>query len=301
MVTRVATFPATDRLILDNMRLQSSLANTQIQLSTGLKDLNYKGIARETQRLLSLERNYDALKNYNVNSNQVNSNVNIMFNALNGMMSTANNFMQTLTAALGGGQVPTQVTQDQAGILMREMSGLLNIQSAGRYLFAGSMIDTPPVDLDDPAWTAQTPPSTANTSYYQGDSALLSVQLSDTMTLSYGVTADNPAFEMALRAFNLVYNNPTDNAALVEASNLMKNAIDSMANLQGLLTTASSTIETQSARNEEDMSVMDTLISNIKEVDFPATTVKQKELETQIQASYASSVSLLKLRLTDFI
>ena len=301
MVNRIATFSSTQNLIMGNLQLQSDMADTQTQLSTGLKSTNYKGIASDTQRLLNMENNYSALKAYNTNGQIVSGNVGVMFNSVKSMLDLANNFMTTLTATLSGNFADPVVAKNQADLLSNEAVGLLNTQSGGRYLFAGSNVDTPPVDVTDPGYTPQTTPSTANTSYYQGDNTVLTTQLSETMSIKYGVTANNPAFEKMLRAFNLVSNNPSNTAAITEASGLMQSAIDGISNVYSQLNTYARTIEDQGLRNQEDMTVMDNVISDIKEVDLPATTVKQKALESQIEASYASSVRLLNLKLSDYL
>jgi flagellar hook-associated protein 3 FlgL len=301
MVNRVATFPATDRLINGNTRLQVKLAEQQEQISTGLKSYNYIGIARDTQRLLSLENSQDNLRSYSMNGKMVMANVDIMFNAVDEMVNLSNKFVQTLTAGLGGNFLQPQVMQDQADLLMREMAGLLNIQSAGRYLFAGSAIDVVPVDLADPAWIAQTPPSVVNSSYYQGDNTILDVRVSETMVVDYGFTANNPAFEMALRSYNLVFNNSTNPVAIAEALDLMKAAILEMSNVQAAMSTNSRTIEDQIVRNEEDALTLTELISNIKEVDLAETSVKLQQTQTQLEASYATTTRLMNLNLFDFL
>ncbi len=301
MVERISTFSSTNRLITENMRLQSNLARTQLQMSTGLKSIHYEGIARDTQRLLSLETSKEALTNYNVNGKLIKGNVDLQFKAIQEMINLATNMKQMLTAANAGNFVDPNVIQNQANILMNEMAGLLNTQSAGRYLFSGSRIDVQPVDLSDPAWIAQTPPSVANTGYYQGDGVILSTQISETLTVSHGTLASNPAFEQSLRAFNLAANNPGNLTALVEASLLLDSAIDGMADLQARASTNSRSFEDQALRNEEDIQVQNELIANIKEIDLAATSVEQKNYETQLEAAYASSVKLLRLRLTDFL
>lgn len=301
MTNRIATFPATDRIIMDNLRLQSQLAEVQIQQATGLKSTTYTGIASDTQRLLNVERNYESLKNYNTNGIIVGGNIDIAYNAVKSMLDLSNSFLQTLTAAQGGNFLDPQVTKDQASILIKELSGLLNTQSAGRYLFSGSAIDVAPVNLDDPAFTPQTTPSTPNTGYYQGDNVVLSAQLSETLTVDYGFTANNPAFEQLFRSLNLAMNNPSNTTALAESSDLMRSAISGMSNIFAQMSTFARTVENQTMRNEEDMTVMDNVIGNIKKVDLPSVTVKQKELEAQIQASYSASVTILKMKLSDYI
>lgn len=300
-MTRIATFPATERLIVDNMRLQSQMAETQIQLATGLKSTTYTGIASDAQRLLNVERNYQSLEGFNTNAVVVGGNIDIAYNAVKSILDLSNNFLQTLTAAQGGNFLDPKVVQDQGTLLIEEVAGLLNTQSAGRYLFSGSAIDTIPVDLNDPAFTPQTSPSTANTSYYQGNSDKLTSQLSETLSINYNFTANDPAFEQLLRSFNLAINNPSDTAALAESTTLMRSAISGMANIFAQMSTFARTVENQSMRNEEDMTVMKNVIANLKSADLAATTVRQKELETQLQASYASSVTILNLKLSDYI
>ena len=301
MVDRVSTFSSTNRLISENMRLQSNLARTQLQMSTGLKSVHYEGIARDTQRLLNLESTKRALENYNVNGKLIKGNIDLQYKAIQEMINLAISMKQMLTAANGGNFVDPNVIQNQSNLLMQEMAGLLNTQSAGRYIFAGSRIDVLPVDLTNAGWTPQTPPSVANTAYYEGDNVVLSTQLSETFIVSHGTLANDPAFEQALRAYNLAFNNSTNIVALNEASDLLDAAIAGMADLQARASTNSRSFEDQALRNEEDIQVQQELISNIKDIDLAATSVEQRNYETQLEAAYASSVKLLRLRLTDFL
>jgi flagellar hook-associated protein 3 FlgL len=301
MVERISTFSNTNRLITENLRLQSNLARTQLQLSTGLKSISYEGISRDTQRLLNLESSKEALRNYNVNGKLIKGNIDLQYKAIAEMINLANSMKQMLVAANAGNSVDPNVIQNQANILLDEMAGLLNTQSAGRYLFSGSRIDVQPVDLTNPGWIAQTPPSVANTAYYNGDNVILSTQLSETFVVDHGTLANDFGFENLLRGLNLAANNPANIVALVEASGLIDTAIERMADMQARASTNSRSFEDQALRNEEDISVQDELISNIRDIDLAQTSVEQKNYETQLEAAYASSVKLLRLKLTDFL
>jgi flagellar hook-associated protein 3 FlgL len=301
MVERISTFSNTNRLITENLRLQSNLARTQLQLSTGLKSISYEGISRDTQRLLNLESSKEALRNYNVNGKLIKGNIDLQYKAIAEMINLANSMKQMLVAANAGNSVDPNVIQNQANILLDEMAGLLNTQSAGRYLFSGSRIDVQPVDLTNPGWIAQTPPSVANTAYYNGDNVILSTQLSETFVVDHGTLANDFGFENLLRGLNLAANNPANIVALVEASGLLDTAIERMADMQARASTNSRSFEDQALRNEEDISVQDELISNIRDIDLAQTSVEQKNYETQLEAAYASSVKLLRLKLTDFL
>lgn len=300
-LSRVATTTLTNLLMSDNMRLQSRMGDVQTQLSTGLKTLDYKDISRDTQRLLSLESARDKLTSYSDNGKLVLNQVNIAYDTFGRMDELGNTVLQGLTAALGGDNVDPAVTTAQAQIAMNEFASLLNLKVADRHLFAGTDIDTTPVDLTDPAWPAQTSPSVADTDYYQGNGTKLSVQLSETLTVKYGILASDPAFEQILRGFNLVANNPGDKVAYAEAFDLIKDGINKLADIRGQLSANAKSIEDQNVRNEEDIANLNEVISGIKETDIPAATVQLKQLETQIQASYSASVTLMRLSLTNYL
>jgi len=301
MVNRVATFSFTTGMITDNMRLQSRYADINTQISSGLKSQDYKGISRDTQYLLSIESAADKLEAYNANANIVQSSINTQYEALGRMEEMANSMISAISAALAGPNANPNVTQSQAQNALNETASILNLQIAGKYVFSGTDIDTQPVDLTDPAWVPQTSPSVVNTSYYQGNTTTASVQVSETLNLNYGNLANNSAFEQLLRAYNLAYNNPSSPTELGEALDLVKSAIDGIANIRGIMSVQSNTIEKQIDQNEQDRDTLLGLRSTIKETDIPSASVMLTEIQTQIEASYTSSVRILNLNLHDYL
>ncbi|MBL8639892.1 MAG: flagellin [Alphaproteobacteria bacterium] len=301
MVNRVATYPFTNQMIADNMRLQTKYGDVNTQISSGLKSPDYKGISTDSQNLLSLESITRRLTTYNTNSNTVLAHVNTMYDAVGQVIDLANSMITAITAALGGDIVDPTVTRNQADNALQETQSLLNLKIGNRYLFAGSDIETQPVDLTDPAWVAQTTPSTANTTYYHGNSTINAVQSSESMTVTYGVLASNPAFEQLLRAYNLAYNNSTNKTALQEASSLVRQAIDDLATIQGGLSLNAHTLQNQVDQNDKDKVNLTELISSIKDTDIPSASVLLTEVQTQIEASYSASVRVLNLNLHDYL
>ncbi|HOO50700.1 MAG TPA: flagellin [Alphaproteobacteria bacterium] len=301
MVNRVATFPFTNKMITDNMRLQLKYSDINTQISTGLKSTSYKGVAGDTQYLLSVESAADRLEAYNTNSNIVLANVNTMYEALRQVEDMANSMLSAVTAALGGPLVPTAVTTDQADNAMREVASILNLKIANRYVFSGTYIDIPPVDLSDPTWVPQTSPSVANTGYYQGNAVINSVQTSESNSVNYGVLASDPAFEQLFRAFNLVFNNPGSNTEYAEASALIQSSIDGIANIRSGLSINSRSIEEHIYQNEQDVVYLKELVGTLKEVDLPTASVQLTEIQTQMEAAYTSSVRVLNLNLHDYL
>lgn len=301
MVNRVATFTYTNSMITENMRLKTKYSDVNSQISSGLISQDYKGIARDSQYLQAVESSKSKLDAYNANCNTSMATINIMYTSLGSIEDMANSMLGNVTAALGGKQVPAAVMAAQANNALTETSGILNQKVAGRHIFSGSDIDTAPVNLSDPAWTPQTSPSVVNSSYYQGNNTINAVQASETLNVSYGVTANNPAFEKLFRAYNLLANNPTSAPELTEASTLIQQAIDDLANVQGVLSTQAKSIQDQIDKNSQDGTYLKELSSTIKEVDIPSASVSLTEIQSQLQASYSASVRILNLNLVNYL
>lgn len=301
MVNRIATFAFTNNLIADNLRLQVKYGDVNTQISSGLKTTNYKGIARDSQRLLNVETSQSRLQAYSNNGVTVKAIVDTMYESLGRMDALLNTMISGAVSALGGNILSPTVTQSQAQVGMNEMAALLNLRMAGRYVYAGSDIDTQPVDLTDPLWTPQVPPSVANNTYYQGNSTINSVQMSETLTVNYGVLASNPAFEKGLRAYNLITNNPANKTAISEALDLLQQSVRGIADIRGALSANSKTIEDQTQQNDEDIVNLKTLISNIKHTDIASASVELQEVQTQLEASYSASVRVIRLSLHNYL
>jgi flagellar hook-associated protein 3 FlgL len=301
MVNRVSTYAYTNSMISENMRLQTKYADVNRQISSGLKSQDYKGIARDSQYLMAVESSKDKLEAYNTNANLTLSTINSSYSTLGKIEDLANDMISNVTAALGGNQVSGPVLQGQADNALLETEGLLNQQIGGRYIFSGSDIDTAPVDLNDPAWVPQTAPSVINSTYYQGNTVINSTQISESFDVDYGVTADNPAFEKLLRAYNLLQNNPTSQADKEEALDLIQQAVDDIAVIRSQLSGQANAIERQTYKNEEDILFLSDLASGIKEVDVASASVTLTEIQGQLEAAYSASVKILNLSLVNYL
>jgi flagellar hook-associated protein 3 FlgL len=169
-------------------------------------------------------------------------------------------------------------------------------------LFGGGQTTNPAVDVSNASYPAMTSPSTASTSYYKGDDEIMSVRVSDTDTVSYGVTADNPAFEQALRALNLVANNsPLSSDALNEAMSLTKSAIDATANVQADLGISSSTIQSASASQSDYQSFAKTLGGDLTSVDVAAVRAQISTYTAQLEAAYSAISKIQSLDLASYL
>ncbi len=300
MTDRIASFTHTSQLIDNNMRIQKKYAEGQIQATTGNKSESYQGIAKDTSQILNLESDYKTLVGQTENAQTALDRTESLYSAIGSIIDTAQSFASDLSAAISG------ITSEQsisaaAQSSLEQTASDLNTKVADRYIFGGSATQSPPVDIDDPDFGGAIIPSTENTSYYQGNSYTQSVKVDDGLTVEYGVTADNAGIEQILRAYDLVRTSPGDPDTLQEALDLVNSGMDSLINLKAEISQNSQTLDKQINENLDEINLIDSMISGLKEVDLAEVTVKLQELEAQLEASYSVTAELLNLNLSDYI
>jgi flagellar hook-associated protein 3 FlgL len=302
MLMRVATFAVSDQMISSALRTQSVMAGEQIQEASGVISPDYGGLGETSRQVINLQVSVARSQSYiDAAAGAVNK-TNVMYSSVTSISNLLTSFRATLTAATNSASTdPTSVTEAaQQGL--KSMASLLNAQYGGEYLFGGSNTTSAPVNVSSSSYPALTSPSTATTSYYQGNDQAASARVSDSETVSYGVTADNTAFEQGLRALNLVANNsPLTTATLTEALNLTISAVNATAAVQTSLGLASSSMQAASDSETEYQTFAKTLGSNLTGVDVAAVTAQLSTYQAQLSASYAAISKIQGLSLASFL
>lgn len=302
---RVATFNHQNTLVQYMMRAEAKVATEQVRSSTGLNSTDYKGIASDSGRLVNLESHYKRLEQYVDEGEVVNGRIQSMYDAVGGMSDLTSRLSALITGLQGDNAAGVEGVTAEAGELMKEFAALLNTQQEGRYLFSGGRTDQPAVTVDSAAYPAMTTvPSTADTSFYQGDSTIAHYQAADDLILSYGVTADQPAFEKALRAFNLIANlttTPVDDDVLDEASQLASDATDGLAVTQAKLGATSASLERTIDRHVDEQLVLQTHVDDIRSVDLAESTTRLSQLTASLEATMSLMNSLEENSLTKYL
>jgi flagellar hook-associated protein 3 FlgL len=103
---------------------------------------------------------------------QTNSKVQVMYSAVNSVSDLVTQFRTLLTGASSASSTDAASVTESAKNMLEQMASLLNTQYNGGYLFGGSATATAPVDISSATYAAASSPSTADTSYYQGNSQL---------------------------------------------------------------------------------------------------------------------------------
>ncbi len=300
MVDRIASFAQTNRLINNNLSIQSKYAEGQIQLSSGFKSDTYQGIATDTNKILNLESESKRIATQTANAETALNRAEIAFDAYGSILTVGQSFIADLRNAINQFSSAAQL-QEIAQHNIDQTASILNSTVAGRFIFAGAATKTAPVDLNAAGFGGALPPSAPNTNYYQGDDFVQSVEISDNFTINYGVRANDPALEQIIRAYDLARTSPGNLAALNEALGLLETGLDDLAVAKANISQNSQTLDRRILENKEQLNLVDGIISGLKEVDLAEVSIKLQEYESQLEASYAVTTKLLRLNIADYI
>ncbi len=300
---RVSTAGLNQATLNATLALQGRYATAVEQQSSGLKAAQYTDYGAKAKLLVSLESTLSQAQTWADSAQTALDRVEAMHSAIGSMTDLLTSMRSTLSGALSD-------TSDSDGIdinaygqtRLDDLASLMNLQQDGRYLFAGSITDTAPVDVS--ALSAPASPSSADTSYYQGDGDIAAVRIGKQQSISYGVTADSAAFEKALRAANIVASltaSPLDETALSEAYDLATAALDELLAVQGSLSLSANRLETAHQSKQDDVTVITERVSDVKSVDVAAVAAEVTQYETQLQASYSAIASISKVSLLDYL
>jgi flagellar hook-associated protein 3 FlgL len=302
MLSRVSTFGISDQMIAAALRTQSTMANQQIQEASGLVSSDFGGLGSSTQQVLNLQVSVTRSQSYIDAATQTGGKIQVMSSAVNSVADLITQFRTLLTSASNTASTDSASVTQSAQSMLEQMASLLNTQYNAGYVFGGSDTKSAPVDISASTYPAATSPSSASTSYYQGNGELAAVRVSDSQTVSYGVTADNSAFEQAMRAMNLVANNsPLSTDTLNEALDLAVSAIDTIGVTQTRLSNAAASIEKASSYQSEYQSYAKTLGSDLTSVDVAAVTAKLSTYQAQLTASYSAIAKVQSLNLASYL
>ena len=303
---RVANFAQHQLTLSYAMRTQGTLAERQIEIASGKRAQLYSSISTQASELVNVERSVARTDQFNRNIDQALTRLGIMESSVGTMVQRATEVLAIMSSAMSGENINDVPLQEFAATFLAEAESLLNTQHEDRYLFAGSQTNNPAVDLSDAAYTPQAGlPGifTADFDYYQGDTLQLSVRSAETFETTYGITADDPAFEEMLRALSYMdYAGANlDGNVLQQAYTMMKSAVDGLSDIRGRIGASSKVLESAKSGHEDYLTYATNLVSTLEDVDVAEATTRLAQDEVQLKASYLSLSRISELSLLQYL
>jgi flagellar hook-associated protein 3 FlgL len=129
------------------------------------------------------------------------------------------------------------------------------------------------------------------------------VRADETFETTYGITADEPAFEELLRALSYMsYAGANlDGTVLEEAYTMMKSAVDGLSDIRGRIGASSKVLESAKSGHEDYLTYATNLVSTLEDVDVAEATTRLAMDEVQLQASYLSLSRISQLSLLSYL
>ena len=317
MVSRIGSF-ANQQLILDaTLRTQSQLAETRLQAATGKKSQVFSGIAQDSSRLVNLKNEVAKADQYIENIATTEKRLTLMNLSLETIDEIAREMRSITVNSLNGEAADTNNLTEVATQFREQTVELLNQRDDSRYLFAGGKTDTKPVDLANGVYTAPAPPpfdAVVDTGYYEGDSTTQQVRIDDGVTIQYGITADQSAFEKVIRALDNIAQTtfsvpitPAEKQVLNDAITLLTEATENNGAQKTIGGFAADvaldlrTIDIQKDRHTEFINFATNSIADIENVDTAETLSLLNFQQVQLEASFQIVARLGQLSLSNFL
>lgn len=298
---RVATFAQSNKMIADAMRVETVMANKQIQESSGVVSTDFGGYGADAQHVVNLEVSVTRAQSYIDAATLADSKVQVMYSAVGSMTDILTQLRSQLSAASTGSSTEANSVITTAQEMLEEMGSLMNTQYDGQYVFGGGKTDTAPVDLTSFS-SGSGSLTRADTSYYDGDDEIASVRVASDETVAYGVTADNSAFEEVMRVLKFVANSTSlSSSDISSALDLASTALDDTAAVQAKLSNNASSIETASSRQADYKSYAESLSNDLTGVDVAAITAQLSTYQAELTASYSALAKILSLNLASYL
>ncbi len=303
-MTRVSDIGTYSQTLTNLRDTQNRIDTLTTQAATGYVSTRYSGIAANSRQLVNLESSLSRMTQYKTNNQAVQLRLQTMEQSTTKLVEVATNLKTLLTNALNNNNAQDMALQDTTGNMLAEASRQLNAKLGDRYLFAGNSIDAPPVDLAAYATPANSYPSAADTSYYQGDATRLTTQAAEDYTVSYGATADEPAFEQLMRSLKLANTatlDPLDRDRLNDALDLVNEAIQGIPDITSRIASAQTALDKVTTDNDDLKIYITQSVTDITSIDVTEVMTRLTQDQTLLQASYMTISSLSKLNLASYL
>jgi flagellar hook-associated protein 3 FlgL len=311
--------------------LRGKISTTQEQTVTGLKAGDFGGLGSAAMGSLSLRAQLSRIDAYQTSIDHVVPRTEIMSQSMEKIAQVAREIIAETNKYGRNEAAPVALVNDAAGNALSIVQQQLNSQIGGRYLFAGTDVDTAPVAdptaiatslatvmTDFAAGTATADDvitaAAAVTGAGLGYSAALAttgnviIRADDDYDLDYTVLADTPGFQDIVRGLSILQNAQSTPANSDEFWNLVDRAT-------ALLDQGSRRVDQDNAklgakmriledvaiRHEQSMGLAEKFLGDVEEVDVAEAITRLQTLQTQLQAAYESMSMLRELSLVNYL
>lgn len=158
------------------------------------------------------------------------------------------------------------------------------------------------------AFTSQFQGAAWSSNWSAASSTNISSNISPTETIDTSTNANQPAFQELARAYTMLneFTGSSVNSSAMQtvasaASTLISNAMSSLTTTQATLGAAQQSVTEANSNMSAQMTILQTQIGNLDNVNVYQTSTRVSALTTQIQTAYSLTADLQKLSLVNYL
>ena len=288
--------------ILQNsiFKTQERVFQRQIQVATGKVATSFHGMPREAQRLIGVEAQLFRAGGFIKQNGLVEARLELMDSAMDNMFEVASQLKVRLMQKLNGATGTAGAIAAEASDMLSTVSGLLNTQTNGRFLFSGSATATRPVADPVPDPTTFGVP---DANYYNGDSVQLTARVSETIETTYGITGNRIGFQNLIGSIKATIEaDNTDNETLMKTALSMLNvALTELPAYRNEAGASITVVASATDRQQGFQIYAEGIVNDIENTDIPSAVSALAADETALQASFLTIGRLSQLALVNFL
>ncbi len=145
---RFASFGTNQLTQAHMLATQTRMFETQMQIVSGKVSRSYSGVAIDSRRLVNLENSVSEVNGFIKNIDVIESRLQMMENSVAGAFDVATRIRDLLINALNADNAASLSLNQRAEDFLQELTGAINVKQDNRFLFSGSRIDVPPININ---------------------------------------------------------------------------------------------------------------------------------------------------------
>lgn len=308
-MTRVSTAGQNQLLLVDVLKQQNRIFETQKQVTSGYKSQDYQGIASDVVTLQGAKSVLSKTDQFLQTNTELRRITELQNLSLQGVSDIATNLRTKLISSLNAGSGIG--LRDEIDTLFDAAVNYLNVQDNGRFLFGGTRTDVSPVSADTPAELEALGAGNADQAFENND-LKPQARIDESLTVTYGVLADDvagPLFQllqdlMIFSTTNGAFSNPLTPAErdFIISKIPEANAAFDAANLeQAKHGVIMKRLEEVAERHITDKNFLTNFIADIEEVDVAEAVSRLQRDQVALEASFRVFAQLNSLTLLNFL
>lgn len=299
----ISTLLPSYQQFVDNLnQISNTLANAQLEVSTGLKMRNVSDSPDQVSELLQARANLSTSQQISSNLVSVKSEVDTGEQSLENAVTLMDQ-VQTIAAE---GATGTQTAATRAGLaqnlqsVLQQMVGLANTSIGGRYIFSGDSDQTQPYTYDS---TQVNPVST-----YGGSSSTREVQSANGTTFPVALTAQQifDSSDPTTNVFSAINGlvtalNNNDQTGVATIQNGLGTVASYLNQQLAFYGTTQDTVASATDYAQNQQTELQTQISNLQDADITSAILQLTQSQTQEQAALGAEAQTPRQTLFNFL